>query len=86
VIKDYRQIKERDFNETYALVVRSDISRILLAVAAVKNYQIRQFDVKTVFLYDQMNRVLYIAQSKEFEKDDVKKNVYQLNTSLYDLM
>jgi hypothetical protein len=33
-----------------------------------------------------MNRVLYIAQSKEFEKDNVKKNVCQLNTSLYNLV
>jgi hypothetical protein len=55
VAKGYRQIEGRDFDETYAPVVRSDTSRMMLAIASVLGYQIRQFDIKTAFLYGQMD-------------------------------
>ncbi len=85
VIKSYRQIEDRDFDETYALVIRVDTSRMMLTIAAVLNYQIKQFDIKTTFLYDQMNRMIYIDQSKDFEIEDPNKTCL-LNTDLYELM
>jgi hypothetical protein len=85
VIKNYRQIKDKDFDETYAFVIRVDTSRMMLTIVAVLNYQIRQFDIKTAFLYDQMNRMIYIDQSKDFEIEDSNKTCL-LNIDLYELM
>lgn len=83
VAQKYRQIEDRDFDETYVLVVRSDTSRILLFIASSLNWNIRQFDIKMAFLYDNMDRMLYIVQSKRFEK---RNNVCLLNLALYELV
>jgi hypothetical protein len=87
IVKDYLQIEKRDFDETYASVVRSNTSCMMLVIALVLDYQIRQFDIKTTFLYDQMNRMIYTDQSKNFEKRNTNSlKACLLNTSLYDLM
>ncbi len=85
MIKNYRQIKDKDFDETYVFVIRVDTSRMMLTIVAVLNYQIRQFDIKTAFLYDQMNRMIYTDQLKDFEIEESKKTCL-LNTDLYELM
>jgi hypothetical protein len=85
MIKDYRQIKNKDFDETYVLVVKVNIFRMMLIIVAILNYQIRQFDIKTTFLYDQMNRMIYIDQSKDFEIENFNK-ICLLNIDLYKLM
>jgi hypothetical protein len=87
VAKGYRQIEGRDFDETYASVVRSDTSRMMLAIASVLSYQIRQFDIKTAFLYGQMDRMIYTDQSKGFEKEGTNPpKSCLLNTGLYGLV
>ncbi len=85
MIKDYRSIKDKIFDETYVFVVKVNISRMMLVIVAILNYQIRQFDIKKAFLYEQMNRMIYINQSKSFEIDDLNKTCL-LNINLYKLM
>ncbi len=85
MIKNYRQIKDKNFDETYVFVIRVDTSRMMLIIVAVLNYQIKQFDIKTAFLYDQMNRMIYTDQSKDFEIEDSNKTCL-LNIDLYELM
>ncbi len=41
MIKNYRQIKDKNFDETYVFVIRVDTSRMMLTIVAVFNYQIR---------------------------------------------
>jgi hypothetical protein len=84
VIHDYRQIEKIDYEEKYAFVMRSDTSRILLSIAIILDWKIRQFDVKLAFLNEMMNRMIYIVQSKEFEKE--KDKTCLLNLDLYELM
>jgi hypothetical protein len=85
VIKNYRQIEDKNFDETYVFVIKVDTFRMMLIIVAVLNYQIRQFDIKTTFLYDQMNWMIYIDQSKDFEIESSNKTCL-LNTDLYELM
>ncbi len=84
MIHDYRQIEKIDYEEKYAFVMRSDTSRILLSIAIILDWKIRQFDVKLAFLNEMMNRMIYIVQSKEFEKE--KDKTCLLNLDLYELM
>lgn len=81
--KGYTQKKDRDYDKIIAPVVRSDTSRILLAIAAVKNWLIRQFDVETAFLNSKMDRVLYIEQPTGYKQRDL---VCRLNNALYGLV
>ncbi len=85
VAHDYRQIEDVNYEEKYASVVKSDTSRILLSIAAILDWKIRQFDVKLVFLNEVMNRMIYIVQSKEFEREDKDKTCL-LNLDLYELV
>ncbi len=68
VAKGYRQVEDRDYEETYAPGVRSDTSRTLLAISAKLGWNIKQYDIDTVFLYGPMDRRLYITQPQGFEK------------------
>jgi hypothetical protein len=81
---DYRQIESVNYEEKYASIIRSDTSRILLSIAATLDWKIRQFDVKLAFLNEMMNRMIYIVQSKEFEKE--KDKTCLLNLDLYELV
>jgi Na+-transporting NADH:ubiquinone oxidoreductase subunit NqrC len=86
VIHGYRQIEGMDYEEKYASVVRSDTSRILLSIATILDWKIRQFDVKLAFLNEMMNRMIYTIQSKEFEISEEKDKTCLLNLSLYGLV
>ncbi len=86
VTHDYRQIEDVNYEEKYASVIRSDTSRILLSIATILDWKIRQFDVKLIFLNEVMNRMIYIVQSKEFEISEEKDKTCLLNLDLYELM
>lgn len=58
--KGFAQIKGVDYSETYAPTTRYDTIRILLAIAARQNYNIVQFDIKTAFLYGELNEDIYM--------------------------
>jgi Na+-transporting NADH:ubiquinone oxidoreductase subunit NqrC len=73
-----------NYEEKYVSVVRFDTSRILLSIAVILDWKIRQFDVKLAFLNEMMNRMIYIVQSKDFEKS--KDKACLLNLELYGLM
>ena len=84
IIHDYTQIKDRDYDESYALVVRFNSSRILLAITTRKRWLIKQFDMTIVYLYEKMNRELYIEQLENFVKNE--NLVCKLNSNLYKLV
>jgi hypothetical protein len=49
VAQGYSQVEGLDFGETFALVVRLEAIRILLAFATSKGFKLYQMDVKSVF-------------------------------------
>jgi hypothetical protein len=83
---DYKQIEKINYEEKYAFVMRSDTSRILLSIATILDWKIRQFDVTLAFLNEMMNRMIYIVQSKEFEISEEKDKTCLLNLDLHELM
>ena len=50
VIKGYRQKESLDYFDTYSPVTRITSIRMILAIAALKNLEVHQMDVKTAFL------------------------------------
>lgn len=49
VAKGFRQQPGLDFNETYANTVNPVVYRLILAFAALQDWEIHQWDVKSAF-------------------------------------
>jgi hypothetical protein len=50
VAQGFSQVEGLDFGETFALVARLEAIRILLTLAAFKEFKLYHMDVKSVFL------------------------------------
>jgi hypothetical protein len=50
VAQRFSQVEGLDFEETFTLVARLEVVRILLASAASKRFKLYQMDVKNAFL------------------------------------
>ncbi|GJQ73094.1 hypothetical protein Trydic_g1724 [Trypoxylus dichotomus] len=71
-----------DFTEIYSPVVDVSCLRILLAVAAARNYTIFDFDIKTAFLYGELEETILMNMPKGYPHADkickLKKSLYRL--------
>ncbi|GJU14257.1 retrovirus-related pol polyprotein from transposon TNT 1-94 [Tanacetum coccineum] len=66
VIKGYRQREGLDYFDTYYPVTRITSIRMILAIAALRNLEIHQMDVKTAFLNGDLEEEIYMNQPKGF--------------------
>ncbi len=57
--------------------------KILLALAAYYNLEVHQMNVKSVFLYEELDEKIYLNLSDDFQ--DNKNMIYRLLKFLYDL-
>lgn len=83
VARGFRQKLGMNYTETFSPVVRFDSIRIILSIAASKAMHMRQFDVKTAFLYSEIDTEIYMKQPEGFE--DGTKKVCKLKKSIYGL-
>ena len=66
VIKGYRQTEGLDYFDTYSPVTRINSIRMVLAIAALRNLEIHQMDVKTAFLNGDLDEEIYMEQLEGF--------------------
>ena len=59
--------------------------RLVLAIAAIRNLQIHQMDVKTVFLNGELEEEIYMEQLEGFVAPGQENKVCKLVKSLYGL-
>ena len=83
VAKGYTQIYGIDFEETHAPVTRLESIRALLALVAHHDWEVRQIDVKTAYLYGDLDEEIYMAIPEGIEAPPGK--CYQLLKALYGL-
>lgn len=83
VIRGFSQRFGFDYFETFSPVVKYTSVRTILAIAAAKNLTLKQFDVKTAFLYSELEEEIYMKQPKGY--DDNTGRVCKLLKSLYGL-
>lgn len=81
--KGCQQVAGIDYQETFAPVVRYDSVRMLLAIAAQRDLEIAQFDVKTAFLHGELDEEIYMDIPKGVVAQ--KNTVCKLKKSLYGL-
>lgn len=85
VIKGYRQKEGLDYFDTYSPVTRITSIRLVLAIAAIRNLQIHQMDVKTAFLNGDLEEEIYMEQPEGFVAPGQESKVCKLVKSLYGL-
>jgi len=68
VAKGYSQQHGIDFSEVFAPVIRLDTVRLIVALATCKGWDIFQLDVKSAFLYGELNEDVYVDQPKGYMK------------------
>lgn len=83
VIRGFSQQYDMNYFETYSPVVKFTSVRMILAIAAAENLKLKQFDVKTAFLYADLEEEIYMRQPKGY--DDKSGRVCKLLKSLYGL-
>ena len=71
--------------DTFAPVVRSEVVRILFAVAAQLGLNVRQVDVSTAFLYGRRNKPIYLELSAGHPQKDGKSKIWKGFTAIYGL-
>ena len=72
MIKGYRQTEGLDYFDTYSAVTRINSIRMVLAIAALKDLEVHQMDVKTAFLNGDLNEEIYMEQPEGFLLRDKK--------------
>ena len=61
VAKRYIQTYGVDYQETFSPIAKLNIVRLLLSLAINLDWPLHQFDVKNVFLHDDLKKEVYIA-------------------------
>lgn len=81
--RGFTQIEGIDYNEIFSPTTRYESIRILLSISAEYNWNLRQLDVKTAFLYGDLEEDIFMVVP-----DGVKapaNKICKLNKSLYGL-
>ncbi|KAJ1518934.1 hypothetical protein ONE63_011456 [Megalurothrips usitatus] len=74
-----------DYMETYAPVVRKSSIRLMLALAAEKQLEVEQLDVKSAYLNSTLKEQVYMEQPKGCEVKSKRDFVCLIDKSIYGL-
>ncbi|POM71957.1 LOW QUALITY PROTEIN: Integrase catalytic core protein [Phytophthora palmivora] len=85
VVKGFQQNYGIDYTEIFSPVVRKEILRLLLTLAAILDYEIGQMDVKTAFLNGSLDVAIFMEQPEGFASKDHPDLVCSLGKSPYGL-
>ncbi|KAL2253467.1 UNVERIFIED_CONTAM: Retrovirus-related Pol polyprotein from transposon TNT 1-94 [Sesamum indicum] len=85
VAKGFKQKEGIDYFDTYSPVARLTTIQVLIALASVYNLPIHQIDVKTAFLYGELEEEIYMDQPEGFVAHGNEHKVCKLVKSLYGL-
>jgi hypothetical protein len=83
VVRGFTQEEGVDYDETFASVVKPMSYKALFAIAAALDLEVEQMDVKTAFLYGEIDHEIYVEQPHHMTDGTAK--VCKLRKALYGL-
>ena len=85
VAKGFLQTEGVDYQETFSPVVKAAIIRIVLSLAVINNWKLRQVDINNAFLNGELSETVYMPQPEGFENSEHPNYVCKLKKALYGL-
>jgi Reverse transcriptase (RNA-dependent DNA polymerase) len=85
VAKGFSQIEGIDYDEIFSPVVWFETVQMMIALAALKKWHIQGLDIKTAFLYGELNKELYMEQPEGFKVKGQEGRVMRLKHAIYGL-
>jgi len=67
VIRDFFQIHEVDYENTFASIIKFDTLRVFLAIATMKDLELHQVDVNNAFTESFLKEIIYMSSSSEMK-------------------
>jgi len=85
VARGFTEVPGVDYTDTFAPVAKPASVRLVFATCAAKKLHAHNFDVKTAYLYSDVERLSYIEQPPGFELPGCPRDewTYQINKGLY---
>ncbi|KAH9680956.1 hypothetical protein KPL71_026757 [Citrus sinensis] len=78
VAKGFTQREGVDFTEVFSPVVRHASLRILLSLVAVQEMHLEQMDVKTAFLYGEIDEMIVMSQPEGYEDPEKLSSTFEM--------
>ncbi|GJT09926.1 putative ribonuclease H-like domain-containing protein [Tanacetum coccineum] len=85
VTQGYTQEEGIDYDEVFAPIARIEAIRLFLAYASFKEFAVYQMDVKSAFLYGNIEKEVYVCQPLGFKDLEFPDKVYKVEKALYGL-
>nr|GEX06325.1 putative ribonuclease H-like domain-containing protein [Tanacetum cinerariifolium] len=85
VAQGHTQEEGIDYEEVFAPAVRIEAIRLFLAYASFMGFLVYQMDVKSAFLYDTIEKEVYVCQPPRFKDPENPDKVYKMVKALYGL-
>ena len=75
ITKEFSQVKEINFNKLFSLIVCYETTWLFLAIATLEDWDIHSINIKTAYLYGDLNEKIYMKQPKGFRLPSKEKKV-----------
>jgi hypothetical protein len=85
VAKGFSQVEGLDYDQVFSPVIRFETVRLILAMAALKNWHMTGFNVRNTYLYGELDEEIYMEQPEGFPDPEHKNHVLRLRRALYGL-
>jgi len=85
VAKGFSQVEGIDYSDIFSPVVRYESARLMFALASLQNWHMRSVDVRTAFLYGELDEELYMEQPEGFSERGKERKVMRLKKAIYGL-
>ena len=75
-----------DYGESFSPVMRLESLRVLLSLAALRNFDVLQFDITSAYLHGTLKEEVHMEQPYGYVKPDKENWVWRLRKGLYGLV